>query len=544
MTRTHPPLISAAEAEARLRTARPDWGRETVSFFEAAGRVLAQEVRSDRPQPPFPRAAMDGLAVGSLGPAGTVWPVERLLLAGQEPGRLNNPAAGIEIMTGASVPAGCATVIPYEDLDLVAAPAAGAPTSEGPPRAFRFAPRRPLAVGAHIHGAGDDAPAGRLILAPGAVLAAPDIALLASVGLTQVAVRRLPRAAILSTGDELVPVETSAPEAWQVRQSNRWALAAEWSGWGGPLAGTDHLPDDPKALARGLSAWLEQADLVILSGGVSLGEADFLPRVFADLGLETLFHGVDQKPGKPLLAGRRGRSQGPDQLILGLPGNPVSALVNLRRYAIPLLDRGAPVWQLWAGPLPRSDRGTLFAPCRRAAPGPILGGETPLAAWLRPLAREGAQPGAEAPPAEAYAQAPHQAPATSPGPSVEAAQVPGSGDLVRLCSADGFAELGARGSTPLAPELARGARETTLAGDTPLARDMPRARGTACSGASKAPFEASLPGAAMTPSPAARQESPGLTGPVHDACCAPSAAASPDTPILVPVYFWAHRRFP
>jgi molybdopterin molybdotransferase len=215
-------------------------------------------------------------------------------------------------MTGAVLPPGSDCVIPVELLTVTDGWAAVDPAAAAEPFG-------------NVHTRGLDCREGDLLLARGTRLGAPEIAVLASAGLPRVDVRTEPRIAIVSTGDELV--EPGEPiEHWQVRRSNSYALRAalELRGW--RRLAEDHLPDDPAVLRERLAAH----DVLVLSGGVSMGRFDHVPQTLRDLGVSEVLHRVAQRPGKPLWFG-----VGPQgQAVFGLPGNPVSALVCLVRYVV------------------------------------------------------------------------------------------------------------------------------------------------------------------------------------------------------------------
>lgn len=353
-------MVSVAEAEALIAQAWAGGGTERVPLTEAAGRVLAQEVVADRAQPPFDRVAMDGVAlkVGPAGGNGEEYAITGLQAAGQPAQSWAGPGTGLEVMTGALLPLGCDTVVPYEDLTL----------EKG---RMRPLPGKPVLPGKNIHFTGEDYASGDLLLTPGTVLLAPHIHVLATVGLDRVLVRSRARLALAATGDELVGV-SSQPLPHQIRRSNTLAIAAEARAWGLPLPVDRHLPDEPEALKAGLATLLGQCDVLVLSGGVSMGKFDLVPATLEALGCTPVFHKVRQKPGKPLWFGR-----GPQgQLVFGLPGNPVSSLFSFRRYVLPgllaregrgLADAPAAVQGLKAG----RPGATHFLPVGRQADGTL-----------------------------------------------------------------------------------------------------------------------------------------------------------------------------
>ena len=235
------------------------------------------------------------------------------------PRRLRDADDGaVRVMTGAVLPAGSDTVIRSEDLRL-----------EGG-RAW-LQPEQPIVPGQNVHRQGSDTRAGTTVLTPGRRISAADIAVLASVGRAEVSVGRRPRVAVISTGDELVDVGRPIA-AHQVRRSNIYVVATALTGLGYEVDAR-HLPDDPDQLSAGVSAALAGHDVLITTGAVSKGSADFLPGVYGRLGAECYLHGVRQRPGKPLWIGGTGAGK----RVFALPGNPVSVMMCLYRYVVPYL---------------------------------------------------------------------------------------------------------------------------------------------------------------------------------------------------------------
>ena len=314
-------MISVADVD-RLLTARAvTLPAERCPLPAAVGRVLREPVVADRDLPPHDRVTMDGVAVAApaLARAGQALQVEGEARAGAPRTALRDPARGaVRVMTGAVLPAGCDTVIRSEDLRL-----------QG--ERVWLQPQAPVAVGRNVHRQGSDTRAGATVLSPGRRIDATDVAVLASVGRAEVAVGRRPRVAVISTGDELVDVGVPIA-AHQVRRSNGYTVAAALAALGYP-AQPRHLPDDPDRLRAGVADALSGHDVIITTGAVSQGSADFLPDVFARLGLERYLHGVRQRPGKPLWIG--GTAAG--KRVFALPGNPVSVMACLRRYVVPFL---------------------------------------------------------------------------------------------------------------------------------------------------------------------------------------------------------------
>lgn len=294
---------------------------ELALLDEAHGKVLREPVHADRDLPPFHRVMMDGIAYkwASLPPDHTL-PVADVQRAG-EPRKECPQNACLEVMTGATLPRGTDTVARYEDVEFV--------EINGQRVAHLLAiPEKP---GRHVHPQGSDKQQGDVLLAPGTVLTASEIAVAASVGHEKLAVSQPPRVGILSTGDELVDVST-VPEDYQIRRSNSYALQAALATFG--IASTHyHLSDTLEATQRGIAEALAQNDVLILSGGVSKGKYDYVPEALEKVGVEKLFHRVKQRPGKPFWFGIHPQQK----VVFALPGNPVSAFMCFYRYVKPWL---------------------------------------------------------------------------------------------------------------------------------------------------------------------------------------------------------------
>lgn len=315
-------LTSVSAARNLLFAIDLNWPVEKVSFYDLVGapsRVRARTIVADRDQPPFNRVAMDGVAINYSAYAGgqRLFPVAWLQAAGAEPRSLTDPTKCIEIMTGAALPAGVSTVIRYEDL-----------TRED--NAFRLPDGLP--DGKAIHPRGKDIRAGEPLATGRRRIRVAEIGMLASCGYTELEVVRQPRVAVVATGNELVAV-ADQPLDHQIRMSNVFQLQYLLENAGARTT-VHHFPDDRVTLLQNIERCLAESDLVVLSGGVSKGKLDFVPGVLAELGVEQLFHGVAQRPGKPLWCGRRGNT-----VVFGLPGNPVSSVNCLVHYVLPFVRR-------------------------------------------------------------------------------------------------------------------------------------------------------------------------------------------------------------
>jgi len=315
-------MLSPADADRAIADHAPRLPIAPVALRDATGCILRQEVRAERDQPPFDRVAMDGIAVSSTSSA-REFRIAGTQAAGAPPLSLDRTTDCIEVMTGAMLPTGCDCVVPVERLAV----------QNGIARlADDFVPSPWL----NIHRCGVDIKRGAMTLQVGVELGAPEVAVLASAGLAHVQVTRAPRIVVISTGDELI--EPGQPiEAWQIRRSNVYGVAAGLRRHGFMRVADDHLPDDAEKLRARLGQHLENADVLVMSGGVSMGKFDFVPQVLQELGVRQVFHKIAQRPGKPMWFGVRPSRDGADKAVYALPGNPVSTLACLARYVLPAL---------------------------------------------------------------------------------------------------------------------------------------------------------------------------------------------------------------
>ena len=319
-------VLSFADACANVRayadaTAGEDRARELLPLLEAVNRVLARPLVADRDQPPFPRATRDGFAgraaewaQGPLRSAGMV-------RAGESwtGGPLANGAC-IEIMTGAPVPDDTDCVVMVEhaqrDGDAVALSAA-----------------RAIAAGDNIVPQGAEAPRGATLLAEGTRIGAAGVAAAAGSGAARVMVWTKPRVAILATGDELTAIDTQ-PGQWQIRNSNTYSLAAQVAALGGEPRLYAPVPDNAEALRAAIAEAMRESDLLLLSGGVSMGRFDLVEPALEENGGAFHFTGVRIQPGKPVVFGSLRDGKLP---FFGLPGNPVSTMVCFSLFVAPVL---------------------------------------------------------------------------------------------------------------------------------------------------------------------------------------------------------------
>jgi molybdopterin molybdotransferase len=328
-------LISIDDARARVLDAVRPLAAEDVPVADALGRVLAEDVQSPIDVPPFDSSAMDGYAVVD-GPEAELEVVGESR-AGRPADRPVEPGTAIRISTGGAVPEGATAVVPVERSE----PAGEAAPPSEPPRRIRVSASTP---GDNIRRAGEDVRVGRVVLAAGTPLGPAELGVAASVGRASLRCSRRPRVAVLVTGDELTePGRPLAPGG--IYSSNGLALTAQAGRAGAVVTGRETVPDRAGETRAGLARALDDADVVVVSGGVSVGPHDHVKPALADLGVEERFWGVRLRPGKPTWFGTRG-----DALVFGLPGNPVSAMVAFHLFARPALaamqgaDPAAPRW--------------------------------------------------------------------------------------------------------------------------------------------------------------------------------------------------------
>jgi molybdopterin molybdotransferase len=346
-------VLTTAEALEKVLAAMPELAAEAADIAAATGRILRQTVVAERDQPPFDRVMMDGIAIAhaDLEAGTTSFPVQCTQMAGEPATQLETGKA-IEIMTGASLPVGADCIVPVERITVDGGVAVLEDGYVAELRQF-------------IHPRASDHARGSELLAPGKRISPLDIAVITSAGLTEVAVSRDPVIRIISTGDELIPAGESI-EPHQIRMSNGPAMRALLAVHGYTDCEHDHLVDERDVLKEWIAVHLDAADVIILSGGVSMGKADYVPEVLAELGVEVIFHKISQRPGKPMWFGK-----GPDgQSVFALPGNPVSALVCCRQYVIPALAKAslaaarAPEFASLAGDVTFKPDLTCFQPVR------------------------------------------------------------------------------------------------------------------------------------------------------------------------------------
>jgi molybdopterin molybdotransferase len=331
-------LLSIEEALRRVLARATALEQEPVPVGSAAGRFLAVDVTAQVDLPPFASSAMDGYALRAEDTPGRL-PVVFRIAAGVPAERALARGEAMAISTGGTVPAGADSVVPIE---LVVE------------QDNNLEVRAPVDSGANIRPSGGDVRASDVVLTAGTRVGAAQIGALAAAGVAEVRVARRPRVVVLSTGTELrAPGEPLG--AGQIYESNAPMLAAAFEAAGADVERIGPVPDDESEHRRALEHGLE-ADVLVSSGGVSVGPHDLVRRILAELGVEEDFWGVAVRPGKPLAFGVRGRT-----LVFGLPGNPVSALVGVELFVRPALLalQGA------TEPGPNYETARLASPLRR-----------------------------------------------------------------------------------------------------------------------------------------------------------------------------------
>jgi molybdopterin molybdotransferase len=345
-------LMTPRRAEEAISSRLTCLPIESLPLSQCVGGTLRENIYAERDTPPFDRVSMDGIAVdsGQLRRGLRQFRVQGTQAAGSPALKLAHGENAIEVMTGAVLPLAADCVIPVEQYDLLD----GVVSLKAEVASTPFH---------NVHRRGSDSRQGALLLKSGTLLRPPEIAVAASAGMARVRVSSQPAVMIVSTGDELV--EPGDPIAdYQVRRSNVYACAAALRKRGFSRVGDDHLLDDEHMLMERLTLHLTTHEVLILSGGVSMGKFDLVPKVLMQLGVEQVFHSIAQRPGKPMWFGIGPRGQS----VFGLPGNPVSTLVCLIRYVVPAIaeamgTRRAPVERLaLAAPVDFRPSLTYFLP--------------------------------------------------------------------------------------------------------------------------------------------------------------------------------------
>lgn len=311
-------MIQVAEAEHIVLSQLRDYGTEAIGFEKSLGRVLAEDMTADRDLPPYNRVAMDGIAIkySDFEQGLRAYAIKGIQAAGASPLDISSGEC-IEIMTGGALPDTADTIIRYEDITIE--------------NGIATIGIKDIRQGQNIHRKGIDKKQNDVVVSAGCIIDSTVVNMAASVGKTVLQVKKLPKVVVITTGEELVKPH-EVPTAQQVRQSNNYAIQAVLQSYQ-LEAKLAHIPDDAAIARQVLQACLQDYDVVILSGGISKGKYDYIPQVLEELGVNKLFHTVQQRPGKPFWFGVDGN----DKPVFAFPGNPVSTFMCLHRYFLPWL---------------------------------------------------------------------------------------------------------------------------------------------------------------------------------------------------------------
>lgn len=312
-------MITCTEALDTVLSCTPQSSIDMVDISECTGKILRRPILAFRNEPPIHRALKDGIALNSNAIAKDLkqFKIEGVARAGDIQKRLIDENNCLEVMTGAPLPIGCDSVIMYEDLRIEHGYAKIVLGHPG------LIPLENIAKEGSHHFKGE------VLLDVGTLIRPHHVGILASQGHKIVHVSKMPKVSIITSGDEVIGIECF-PELHQIRSSNQYALQSMLQTLGIKNIRHIHLADNLEESINKISTELEESDYLILCGGVSAGKFDFIPQALKSLGCIEHFHQVKQRPGKPLWFGRKN-----EKVIFGLPGNPLSAMICMRRYVTP-----------------------------------------------------------------------------------------------------------------------------------------------------------------------------------------------------------------
>ncbi len=313
-------MITVEEALEIIISTTRDFGSEEINLSDSIYRILREDWHADRDLPPYNRVTMDGIAIQyqTFESGQKTFPIEGVAAAGSIQMTLQNPLACLEVMTGSVLPKNLDTVIRYEDV-LIKNGTATIQVDQ-------------VTKAQNVHFKGEDRLSGDLIIPKHTKISPAEIGVGASIGKAKALVAKLPSVMVLSTGDELVKI-TEQPAAHQIRRSNVYRLVTTLRAYKIDAA-SDHINDEPEEIRKKLEGYLEKYDVIILSGGVSKGKFDYIPRILEELKVEKLFHKIKQRPGKPFWFGQYKNQC----TIFALPGNPVSSFLCMQRYFLSWLE--------------------------------------------------------------------------------------------------------------------------------------------------------------------------------------------------------------
>lgn len=312
-------MILVEEADKIIQSHIKDFGVEKINFESALGRVLAEDLKSDRDLPPFNRVTMDGIAINynAFKKGIRSYFIKDMQAAGDIPVDISVENECIEIMTGAALPETTDTIIRYEDLDIQ--------------NGIATVTIESIKQGQFIHAKGKDKKQNENVATANQFITPALTGMCASIGKKELLVKKLPNVIIVSSGDELTDVDEE-PSPYQIRRSNNYTIKAallQYSLYADML----HIPDSLEKTKQQIKTSLQQYDVIILSGGISMGKLDFIPQALKELSVENLFYKVQQRPGKPFWFGKHSNGV----LVFAFPGNPVSVFMCLYRYFLPWL---------------------------------------------------------------------------------------------------------------------------------------------------------------------------------------------------------------
>ena len=309
-------MITVEEALQKLLEHKIELGTEIIPLEQGINRILRESWYADRDFPAYDRVTMDGIAIqfDPFEKGQQSFPIEGIAAAGSPQMTLQENSSCLEAMTGAILPNNTETIIRYEDLKIEN-------------RQATVLDEAIVKKGQNVHYQGEDRKRGDLIVPEGIRLSGPEIGVGATIGQAQIQVGKLPTVLVISTGDELVDIHET-PLPYQIRRSNELRIRSTLNSYG-IQTDTEHLNDNYDEIIEKISKFMDKYDVLILSGGVSAGKFDFLPKALEELGVEKVFHKIRQRPGKPFWFGKHNES---GCTIFALPGNPVSSFLCLRRY--------------------------------------------------------------------------------------------------------------------------------------------------------------------------------------------------------------------
>lgn len=317
-------MISVLEADNLLKEYSSDFQTGLCKLEDCIGKTLKEDIYSDREQPPFDRVAMDGIAINynSILEGRRSFEIQETQRAGQAPVILESNNKCIEIMTGAVLPLNTDCVIRVEDLIISG-------------KIITIKEDIEIKPMMNIHRQGADHKKDEILIKSGVKISPIHIPILASVGKSEIMVSIVPKIAIISTGDELVDINSSKIEPYQIRMSNSYTIKSVLKNLSSNELEIFHLKDEKNSLFKSFSKILTDFDMIIITGGVSAGKFDYIPEVMSELGVKNIFHKISQRPGKPLWFGVNEDKK----IVFALPGNPVSTMICLYRYVIPFVKR-------------------------------------------------------------------------------------------------------------------------------------------------------------------------------------------------------------